>query len=187
MAMSADVAPTPQSAILTAALAYLDRGWSVVPVIARAKRPRIRWEAFQHRLATPQQVKGWFRHWPDGNISVVTGAISGLVVLDVDPRHGGDQSLARLEARHATLPQTVESVTGGGGRHLYFAHPGHAVHNRAGIAPGLDLRGDGGVIVLPPSIHPSGNPYHWRPGHAPGDIALAPMPAWLEHEHRQPD
>ncbi len=174
--MSADVTPPPQSAILATALQCLDRGWSVVPVAPRAKRPIIRWEAFQHRMASQAEVTGWFRRWPDANLSVVTGVLSGVVVLDVDPRHGGDESLGKLEARNGALPQTVEAVTGGGGRHIYFAHPGREVRNRVGIEPGLDLRGDGGTIVLPPSIHPSGNPYRWRPGHAPDEIALAPFP-----------
>ncbi len=180
--MPAKSSPPPPSAILTAALSYLDRGWSVVPVVARAKRPIVRWEGYQHRLATPEQVAGWFRRWPDGNLSVVTGALSGLVVLDVDPRHGGDKSLAALEERHAPLPVTVEAMTGGGGRHVYFAHPGHEVRNRVGIEPGLDLRGDGGTIVVPPSIHPSGNPYRWLRGRGPGDMALAPLPVWLDRE-----
>jgi hypothetical protein len=150
--------------------------------LQRAKRPIVRWETFQHRLASKEEVAGWFRRWPDTNLSVVTGAISGLVVLDVDPRHGGGASLKALEQRHGRLPETVEAVTGGGGRHVYFAHPGHEVRNRAGILPGLDLRGDGGTIVLPPSIHPSGNPSRWRPGHAPGEVALAALPWWLGDE-----
>jgi len=183
--MSADVTPPPQGAILAAALQCLDRGWSVVPVAPRAKRPIIRWEAFQHRMASQAEVTGWFRRWPDANLSVVTGVLSGVVVLDVDPRHGGDESLGKLEARNGALPQTVEAVTGGGGRHIYFAHPGREVRNRVGIEPGLDLRGDGGTIVLPPSIHPSGNPYRWRPGHAPDEIALAPFPRWLEDQRQR--
>jgi hypothetical protein len=73
----------------------------------------------------------------------------------------------------------VEAVSGGGGRHLYFAHPGLHLRNRAGLAQGIDLRGDGGFIVAPPSTHPSGNPYIWRAGHAPDEISLAPLPRWL--------
>lgn len=180
--------PATESPQLAAALAGLKRGWSVVPVVARAKRPIVRWEAFQHRTASEDEARSWFRRWPDANLSVVTGALSGVVVLDVDPRHGGDESLEKLEAVNGALPQTVEAVTGGGGRHLYFAHPGRETRNRVGIEPGLDLRGDGGTIVLPPSIHPSGNPYRWRPGHAPDEIALAPFPRWLEdHRHDRPD
>lgn len=93
--------------------------------------------------------------------------------------HGGDTSLERLEHRFRPLSATVEAVTGGGGRHLYFAHPGGLTRNRAGLGQGIDLRGDGGYIVAPPSIHPSGRPYEWVPGHGPDDITLAPLPRWL--------
>ena len=165
---------------LEAALGYLERGWSVVPAAPRAKRPIVRWQPFQTTAPDKALVRTWFERWPDGNLCVVTGAVSGLVVLDVDPGHGGDASLTGLEERHGPLPKTVESITGGGGRHVYFAHPGREVRNRAAMAPGIDLRGDGGVIIVPPSIHPSGNAYRWRAGHGPGEIGLAPLPVWLE-------
>lgn len=158
---------------------YRRMGWSVIPVRPRAKISLLAWEPFQTHLATATQIEGWFRSWPDANLGIVTGAISGLVVLDVDPIHGGDGSLAELEHRHGRLPQTVEAVTGGGGRHLYFGHPGGFVHNRASMAPGLDVRGDGGYVVAPPSVHPSGLGYRWVPGHTPTDIALAPVPGWV--------
>jgi hypothetical protein len=70
-------------------------------------------------------------------------------------------------------------LTGGGGRHLYFAHPGGLSRNRAGFAQGIDLRGDGGYIVAPPSIHPTGRPYTWAPGRAPDEITLAALPRWI--------
>jgi hypothetical protein len=100
--------------------------------------------------------------WPDTGIAVRTGAESGLVVLDVDPQHGGDDTLAELLAAHGVLPITVECFTGGGGRHIYFRHPGGEVRNSAGkVGPGLDIRGDGGYVVAPPSPHPSGRRYEW--------------------------
>jgi hypothetical protein len=124
-------------------------------------------------------VEHWFRRWPDANVGIVTGAISGLVVLDVDAAHGGDASLAVLEREHGALEPTVECLTGGGGRHLYFRHPGSDTQNRVGLRDGLDLRGDGGVVVVPPSIHPSGQAYRWREGRAPQERSVAPMPRWL--------
>lgn len=172
--------PGNGSAHLEAALGYLNRGWSLVPVIPHTKRPIIAWQSFQHRLPSKDEVEGWFDRWPTANLAVVTGAISGLVVIDIDPRHGGTESLAKMEARHGPLPETIEANTGGGGRHVYFAHPGHEVRNRVGLAPGIDLRGDGGCIIVPPSVHPCGKQYRWRPGHAPGEVALAPLPIWLE-------
>jgi len=164
---------------LRAALGYLARGWSVVPAAERGKRPIVRWQTFEERHPNEPQVRRWFERWPSANLAVVTGAISGIVVLDVDPRHGGEESLTRLALRNARLPETVEAATGGGGRHIYFKHPGFEVRNRAGLYPGLDLRGDGGVIIVPPSIHPSGKPYRWREGRAPDEIELAPLPDWL--------
>jgi len=162
-----------------AARAYLARGWSVIPVEAGGKRPLVRWEAFQQKRPSEQDLRRWYRRWPDANVGIVTGVISSLLVLDVDPRHGGDASLRELERRYHALPDTVEAVSGGGGRHLYFAHPGGVVHNRVALAPGIDLRGDGGMIVAPPSRHPSGRGYEWKISHGPDDASLAGLPPWL--------
>jgi hypothetical protein len=161
------------------ALDYLARGWSVVVVQPRGKRPIVRWQPFQQHPPSEEKLRAWLARHPDANLAIVTGEVSGLVVLDVDPRHGGIASLERWERDHGRLPPTVESQTGGGGRHLYFAHPGRELRNRVGLAPGLDLRGDGGVIVAPPSIHPSGGCYRWIPGHSPDEMDPAPLPRWL--------
>lgn len=165
-----------------AALDYLHRGWSVIPMRERDKRPLIRWQVFQSERASEQQLLGWFDRWPESNVGIVTGVVSGLLVLDVDPRHGGEASLRHLQCEHGPLPRTVEVTTGGGGRHLYFAHPGGSVRNRVGIAPGIDLRGDGGCVVAPPSLHPSGKRYQWVEGHRPGQEILASVPRWLLRE-----
>jgi len=149
---------------------------------ARDKRPAIRWLEFQHRYASESEVQDWYARWPDGNVGIVTGIISGLVVLDIDPKHGGDTSLAELIQQHGPLPQTIEAITGGGGRHVYFSHPGGMVRNKVGLAPGIDLRGDGGCVVAPPSVHASGKAYTWLEGHDPVRATLAPMPGWLLHE-----
>lgn len=174
--MAADAERSPSHA---AALAYLARGWSVLPVRHAEKRPAVLWQEFQHRLAGEEEVDAWFRRWPDAGVGIVTGRISGLVVIDVDPRHGGEGSLADLVGARGPLPPTLEARTGGGGRHLYFAHPGTQLRNRVGIADGIDLRGDGGMIIAPPSIHPSGRAYTWTEGRSPGDVAVAPLPDWL--------
>jgi hypothetical protein len=164
-----------------AACAYLRRGWSVVPLRPGEKRPLIRWETFQNRRAAEAELDAWYTRWPTANVGVVTGAVSGLVVLDVDPAHGGDESLKRLERRHGPLPPTIAAQTGGGGRHIYFRHPGGLVRNRVGFAQGIDLRGDGGYVVAPPSRHPSGRDYVWERGRGPDDVQLADMPDWLVH------
>jgi bifunctional DNA primase/polymerase-like protein/primase-like protein len=162
-----------------AALAYLARGWSVIPIEPRGKRPLVQWTAYQQRRATSAEVDGWFRRWPNANLGIVTGAVSGIVVLDVDRRHGGALSLAQLDIEIGPVPMTVEAATGGRGRHLYFRHPGSKVANRVGLRPGIDLRGDGGCVVAPPSVHPSGRRYTWVLGHSPAEIEIALLPAWL--------
>lgn len=164
---------------LAAALDYLGRGWSVLPVEPRGKRPLIPWRSFQSQAASRDAVTHWFQRSPDANVAIVTGHLSGLVVLDVDTYHGGADSLAALEEAHGALPVTLEALTGGGGRHLYFRHPGPPVMNRVGLKPGIDLRADGGCVVAPPSVHPSGRRYAWVTGRAPGEVPLAALPHWL--------
>lgn len=164
-----------------AALRYLSYGWSVIPVRHRTKRPLIKWETFQSRRPSKTRVERWFDEHPDANVGIVTGSVSGLIVLDVDSGHGGDESLADLEKRHGPLPATVESHTGGGGRHIYLRHPGGTVQNRVGLTAGIDVRGDGGLVVAPPSIHPSGRRYRWNEACAPDETPLAETPAWLLH------
>ncbi len=119
----------------------------------------------------------WKRE-PSANIGLCTGEV---VVLDVDVRHGGDESLALLEQEHGELPATWRVRTGGGGEHVYFSAPTEGiVRNSAGvIGAGLDIRGQGGYVLAPGSVHISGRPYVWSVDHHPDDIALAPMPDWL--------
>jgi len=171
--------PPPADATTQAALACLGRGWSVIPLRPGDKRPLVPWQEYQHRRPSEAVVRAWFRQHPDAGLGIVTGLVSGLVVLDVDSAHGGEASLQRLSQAHGPLPWTVEAHTGGGGRHLYFAHPGGVVSNRAGLRPGLDLRGDGGYVVAPPSTHPSGGEYRWSATGAPDRAHPAPAPAWL--------
>ena len=163
--------------IVQAALAYAARGWSAIPMQPQGKRPLVLWREFQHRIASAAEIERWFRHWPAANVGIVTGQLSGIVVVDVDLRHGGPASVAQAESEQGPLPPTVEALTGGGGRHLYFAHPRKPLANRVAIRPGIDVRGDGGCVVAPPSMHPSGRRYAWLAGRGPGEIALAPPPA----------
>lgn len=179
------------SGIAESAMRLRSRGWAVVPVhrvgrdgrcsCGRAgcpspgKHPRIRWERWTGELPDPEQVDEWFRRWPDSNLGVVTGQTSGVAVIDVDPRHGGDRSLERLEKRWLGIPETVETVTGGGGRHLWFSI--HEPLMSTVLAPGLELKADGAMVVVPPSIHVSGDTYRWVPGHTPEDLEPAPLPS----------
>lgn len=130
-------------------------------------------------------VRRWFTTAPYANIGLVTGA---AIVLDVDPRHGGDDSLQALEEEHGPLPETCRSITGSGGQHIFFRPPpGVEIRNSAGdLAPGLDIRGIGGYIVAPSSLHASGRYYEWSVDHHPDEVPPAPMPVWMVAALSQP-
>lgn len=124
-------------------------------------------------------AKQWFDNGAF-NIGIVTGSSSRLVVLDVDPRHDGDETIAALEEKHGAMPQTLRFLTGGGGHHIMFRHPGGNIPNSAGkIGKGIDVRGENGFVVAPPSMHISGRPYAMSVDHRPDDIVLADPPSWL--------
>ncbi len=182
--------------LIEAALSYTKRGWRVFPVHTPSnggcscgdatcdnigKHPRTA-HGFKDATIDESTVRQWWVRCPDANIGLRTGIESGLIVLDVDPAKGGADSLADLERRHGSLPTTVESLTGGGGRHILFAHPGdgQVIRNSIGeIGPGLDVRSDGGYVVVPPSVHASGRQYAWEISSEPDDVPLAPLPPWL--------
>lgn len=125
-----------------------------------------------------QQIRDWWQMWPQANIGLVTGAISGLVVIDIDPRHGGAETFKALTQQHGELSEKVWANTGGGGWHLIFQHPGVRIRNNQSgkLGVGVDVRGDGGYIVAPPSLHASGKCYTWG-SELPG--ALPALPLWL--------
>lgn len=125
----------------------------------------------------PAVIAAWWGEWPTANVAVRTGPDSA-VALDIDPRNGGDATLGALEAKHGALPTTVSAMTGGGGRHILFSHPGMRIKSRT-LAPGIDIKADGGYIVVDPSVHVSSGRYAWSI--SPGEVPLAPMPAWLLH------
>ena len=181
--------------LLDAALEYARRGWPVFPLHTpinslcscgnptcgktAGKHPRTL-HGLQDATISPSCIQQWWGKWPNANIGIRTGGPSGLVVVDVDPDKGGEKSLTVLERTCGPLPQTVEAVTGGGGRHLFFTHPGGNIKSSAGVlAPGLDIRADGGYIVAPPSLHLSGQTYLWGEEHALDNRAVASLPEWL--------
>jgi hypothetical protein len=126
-----------------------------------------------------EAVRRWWTTKPDANIAIATGP--DVTVLDVDQDKGGRESLQQLEAVHGELPLTWRTLTGGGGEHVYFAAPpgGLIPSSVEKLAPGLDVRGAGGYVVAPPSVHISGRSYAWSIDHHPDDVALAPTPQWL--------
>ncbi len=154
----------------------------MLPIVPGSKQPlgKLAPNGLKNASCDPVIITGWWTKEPQANVAIATGAASGLVVLDVDAKSGGDETLADLETLHGKLPQTVEVLTGGGGRHLYFRWPGRQISNSAGkIGPGLDIRGDGGYVVAPPSLHQSGQRYRWEISSDPSDVELAEIPTWL--------
>ena len=144
-----------------AAASYAARGWAVFPLQPGGKEP-LTPHGFKDASIYPEAIAGWWRRWPAANVAIATGTLSGVAVLDIDPRNGGDESLRDLEARYGPLPDTPTVLTGGGGQHYYFAIPkGMTVRSRR-LAPGVDLKGEGGYVVAPPSVHPSGQRYVWE-------------------------
>jgi hypothetical protein len=156
----------------SAALALARRGWPLFPVKPN-KTPRTL-HGLKDATSNPSAVRNWYAIWPDTGIAVRTG--NGLVVLDVDGQTGAD-SLHDLERQHGPLPTTTSVVTGGGGAHYYFRST-IPIRNSAGrLGRGLDVRGDGGYVVCPPSPHQSGRRYEWE--NHPADVAPAPLPQWM--------
>ncbi len=182
------------TSLLDAALEYAGYGWLVFPVHAtrdgrcschRGKRcpqpGKHPWTCKGFKAATtdPKKIKRWWLNHPNANIGVATGAASGIVVLDIDPRNGGDRSIKKLTGRLGQLPPGPVVKTGGGGWHIFIRHPGRPVKKPPGDAPGIDIKADGGYIVGVGSIHKSGDPCLW--GVPPNGSPLPEMPkAWWE-------
>jgi hypothetical protein len=123
-------------------------------------------------------IATWWKRWPNANIGIPTGAMSGLLVIDCDPRNGGPADRSELIERCGPIPDTAEATTGGGGRHLFLRYGGGPVPK--GLAAGVDLKGDGGYVVVAPSIHASGKRYEWDgTAGAKALLNLADAPAWL--------
>ncbi len=151
-----------------AAAAYRQRGWATIPVKARTKRPDLlELLPYLTRKATPEELSSWA--WR--GVGVVTGPLSGLLVLDADGAVG------EAELRKHGHPVTPMVRTQDGGLHLYFKHPARHVGTGIRVAPGLDVKAAGGFVAAPPSIGPSGGAYEWIV--SPDEADLAPPPEWL--------
>jgi hypothetical protein len=136
----------------------------------------------QRATSDEETIARWWTEWPSANVGVVTGAPSGVVVIDVDERRGGDDSLATLESEHGRVPDTVEALTGSGGRHIWFAHPGAGIVVPGGadkLGQGIDVLADGQLAVVPGSRHSSGRLYEWEFSSHPDDVPLQPLPDWV--------
>ncbi len=177
----------PQNPLLQHALQYAKQGWPVFPLHTpdprnegcscnksdckdQGKHPRTE-HGFKDATTDEKQIRSWWREWHDANIGLATGEKSGFIVLDVD--RGGDEELAKH-----TIPATAKSKTGNG-HHLYFTHPGEELRNSQTNMSRVHLRGDGGYIVAPPSLHLSGEKYAWESGKIPKKDEFASCPDWV--------
>lgn len=173
--------------MIDAALAYTQPNgyrppWAIIPVVSGGKRPYLKdWN--NQASHAPETVKRWWTENPQANIGLVTGEKNGIVVIDVDkgPDKHGDESLRSLEEQLGKLPDTVEAITAHGGRHLLFKYPtGHYIGSPANTAPYIDIRGNGGQIVVEPSTV-DGNQYTWEASSRPNETPLAELPPmWIE-------
>lgn len=153
--------------ILEVAKEYLEKGYSIIPIKEGDKKPLVKWQEYQSRKATLDEVASWYRSG-SGSIGIVTGRISNLTVVDVDPRHGGDSSVEALGITGHTV------CTGGGGRHWYYRYCLGLASNSAGSLPGVDVRSEGGYVLAPPSK--TVGVYSFRDSVIPRNTDLQPVP-----------
>ncbi len=183
------------SHLLEYVLWYPSLGWRIIPVHtihenactcgnkdcdSAGKHPLTR-HGVKDATSDLSIINTWWKKWPDANIGIATGKGSGIVVLDIDHHSGGEKSLEKLLSKNK-LPVTIETITGGGGRHIFFKHPGDkVVENKVDLNgyPGIDVRADGGYIVAPPSLHRSGKRYKFENLKSPSDVGVANLPPWL--------
>lgn len=164
------------SVLLNNLQVYSEKGWRIFPCHSRGERAKSPIERGWQDRATSDwsQIKNWFYQYPGCAWAVCTSAEMG--VLDIDPRHSGDKTLAELEAKYGPLPRTLTVNTGSGGTHYYLRFP-PGTGNKTGLFPGIDIRAERGLVIIPPSkidIHES--PYRWDKS---TPLVIADAPAWL--------
>ena len=160
---------------LNAAIEYATKyKWAVFPVSPNSKKP-LTPHGCKDAKKDVGAIQSWWKRWPDASVGIATGSSSQLIVIDedIDEDKGidGVTAVRAWERVHGTLPETVAAVTGRGGTHLYFKYTGTDIKNRAGIIEGVDVRGEGGYVIAPPSMHPNGTEYAWE--YAPDEIEIA--------------
>ena len=203
---------TPEmNSLIEDAKEYLARGWSVIPAhyiesasggikecSCRAqlkcpspgKHPSIRWQVYAKRRPSMAEVEEWWYRHPKANIAICTGEVSGLVVIDIDPRHGGEEMWAGIEEAYGVTP-TLTAITASGGRHLYYRYPGRYVKGLTNVGgsgdaeevTGVDIRADGNIVIAPPSrsyrerTEGGFDPveYEWEDE----EVEIAPMPQFV--------
>jgi len=169
--------------LLDCALSYAQRGWSVLPVHtpdgnkcscgkncgSPGKHPRIlEWQ--KNATTDEAKIRQWWAQWPTANIGI-NPRPSGLLVIDIDPRNGGDDTWHELKIKYGLSDQTVTSLTGGGGTHLLYKSNGADYKAlKVSLGDGVDVQRGDKFIVVPPSLHASGKTYEWELSGHPDDI-----------------
>ena len=159
-----------------AALEYAGLGWAVTACKASSKEPATR-NGYKNHSKNPEAIRRYWTDNPTHNLAIVCGEISGLLVLDVDARNGGLDTLAQLESQHGPLPKTPTVSTPGGGQHFYFEHVEGVRCSAGQLGAGLDIKAGGGYVLAPPSLHPNAGAYTWTT--PPGNVWPAKAPDWL--------
>ena len=166
----------PAGSLLQVALGLLVQGWSVVPQLPGAKRPCVKWKPFQERLPTEEEWTRWARKWPNAGLALVLGPVSGIFVIDADGKDAHKVLIERLGRE----PKTPKVLSGSGDPHryhLYFKHPQLPTKaKQTPWHPKLEFRGHRGIVIIPPSLHKSGNRYQWAPGRSPEDMDFPNVP-----------
>ncbi len=162
---------------------YSHMGLPMIPLFTprskglNGKIPAIK--AWQNKATVNRdQLNTWFKNPSTQNVGILTGESSGLLVLDIDPRNGGEGSLIEIEKLYGPVPRTPLVHTGGGGYHFYFKTHS-AIQSYQNILPGIDVKANGGFIVAPPSLHASGKYYAWDEKLPLDKVPFAPVPEWL--------
>ena len=184
--VSQDETAPPGLTVEAAARRYMQTGWPVF-ILGRSKRPVANCHAcktagpghdpggcrcltchgFHAATTDPARLAAMLRRVPGGLLAIRTGTVSALVVVDIDPRNGGQPD-------HNLMTPTATVTTGGGGWHLYYRHPGHRLRPELPSHPGVDVKADGGYVVAPPSVHPgTGRPYRWVGGRGVNEMPPA--------------
>lgn len=166
----------PQSLIEWALYYAQEMGWPVFPVHAKGKAP-LTIKGFKEATKDEKIIRAWWARWPNANIGVPAGPSSGLAILDVDQPLGPTSLQAYIDL-NGPIPDTLESITGGGGKQYFFRFLEGFKNSAGNLGRNLDTRGEGGYVVVPPSIHPSLKAYEWELSSGPG-TALADLPPWL--------
>ena len=170
--------------VLQTALAYAKQDIRVIPIKQGEKRPPM--QGWQNAATSdPTTIRQWFEgQFKDCGLGIATGQFRDryLVVVDIDDRQqfSGSETLRDLEELNGPLPDTVEVITGSGGRHIYFLTD-QPIRNEASgrLGVGIDIRGVGGQVVAPPSTHPNGKTYEWVEGKSIAQQPPANMPLWM--------